>query len=561
MRAFPPTLRSFGLLVSLAIVACGAPLAGASPDVADVPDASSTGTGTGTGADAGDGPEAGADGRADGGRADDGGAGAEAGGDAGSPDLGPGGDFRAYAAAVATRLQGFYDASTGLFPSTGWWNSANAITALAEYARVTGTTSFTTELASTFDKNKSKSFLNDYYDDEGWWALAWIKVFDLTHDARYLDMAKTIFADMTGGWDAATCKGGIWWSKAKTYKNAIANELFLEVAVRLHQRTPTDGAGPGSFLDWAKREWAWFDASGMINASSLVNDGLDASCKNNGQATWSYNQGVIAGGLVELAAVTGDATLLVRATGIAHAAMKKLGGAGGVLGEPCGATCSGPDVPQFKGIFMRHLGALQAATGDAAARAFLATNADWIWNAAKDAGDQVGLQWTGPFDSADGARQSAALDALVAAIPFAAPQTNALLHKTATANGACAADQGPEKAFDGTDATKWCAGATAGAYWLALDTGAATTMSRVVVRHAGAGGEKQAWNTRDFVIEVSPDGSAWSTVATVTGNTLPVTIHRFAAAQARHARLTITSPQTDPATVAARIYEVEAYAR
>ncbi len=484
----------------------------------------------------------------------------DAGAEGGAGDLGPGGDFRGYADAVAASLRGFYDPTTGLFPSTGWWNSANAITALADYSLRTGSRQFVSDFGTTFDKNRSKNFLNEYYDDEGWWALAWIKVFDVTKDARYLDMAKVIFTDMTGGWDA-TCGGGIWWSKARGYKNAIANELFLEVAVRLHQRTPSGATGAGSYLDWAKREWAWFDASGLVGDVGLVNDGLDGACKNNKQATWSYNQGVVVGGLIELADATGDATLLARASAIATAAMTKLTDARGVLGEPCGTACGGPDVPQFKGIFARHLASLFAVTGDARARAFLATNADWVWNAARGPGDDIGLFWGGAFDKADAARQSAALDLMNAAIPFAEPATNALLHKTATANGTCAADQGAEKAFDGVGATKWCSGATAGAYWLALDVGATTSVSRVIVRHAGAGGESQAWNTRDFTLETSTDGTAWTKIATVTGNTLPVTIHRFPAVTAQHVRLSITAAQTDTSYVAARIYEVEAYAR
>ena len=71
----------------------------------------------------------------------------------------------------------------------------------------TTTTTYTSDLQTTFSKNSAAHFLNQFYDDEGWWALAWIDAYDLTHDASYLSMSKTIFADMTGGWDAA-CGGG-----------------------------------------------------------------------------------------------------------------------------------------------------------------------------------------------------------------------------------------------------------------------------------------------------------------------------------------------------------------
>ena len=92
----------------------------------------------------------------------------------------------------------------------------------------------------------------------------------LTKNPQYLSMAESIFPDMAGGWDR-TCGGGIWWSKDRGYKNAIANELFLSVAVHL-----ANGTGPtsGQFAEWANKEWKWFAQSGMINPASLVNDGL-----------------------------------------------------------------------------------------------------------------------------------------------------------------------------------------------------------------------------------------------------------------------------------------------
>jgi predicted alpha-1,6-mannanase (GH76 family) len=547
------------LLALLAAAACGNGTSGAAPLPADASTDSDVDAG---GVDAADGSSASTDGP---GPAGDAGPLDAAHGDAPAPDagppadLGPGGDFRSYADAAAAALQSFYDPTTGLFPTTGWWNSANALTALVDYSARTGSSSYVGDVTVTFDKNGAQSFLNNFYDDEGWWALAWIAAYDLTHDGRYLSMAETIFADMAGGWDT-TCNGGIWWSKDRTYKNAIANELFFQVAIRLHART-ADDAGPGGYLDWATREWKWFDASGMINGSSLVNDGLDASCKNNGQTTWTYNQGVVIGALVDLSHQTSDATLLARAQAIGDASIAKLVDAQGVLHEACEPSCGG-DGPQFKGIFMRHLAELAAASGAPRYEAFLAKNADWIWNAARGgSGNQLGLTWSGPFDSADASRQSSALDALDAAIPYTDPQPNRALFKTATASGSCGAGQAAAQAFDGTVTTKWCAGATNGGYWLSVDLGQATEVSRFVARHAGAGGESQAWNTRDFALSASTDGTTWSPLVAVTGNTLPVTIHRAAATQARYVKLDITAPQTDPSTVAARVDELEVYAR
>ena len=314
-----------------------------------------------------------------------------------------------------SELQRFYNRSTGLWDTTGWWNSANALTATVDYSILTGSRAYVRDIAATFGKHKHGRFLNDAYDDEGWWALAWIRSYDLTRERRYLDAAKSIFADMTRGWDA-TCGGGIWWTKRRTYKNAIANELFLAVAAKLHARTPGD-AGPRSYLDWAMREWSWFDRSGLINARNLVNDGL-RRCANNGGSTWTYNQGVLIGGLVELARATGDATLLARAGAIADAAMTTLVDARGILRDRCEPTCNG-NRTQFKGVFMRNLAELAAATGDARQRAFILTNADAVWTRARNARSQFGLVWDGPFDAADASRQASALDALNAAVASA----------------------------------------------------------------------------------------------------------------------------------------------
>lgn len=316
------------------------------------------------------------------------------------------------------KLQTWYVQSSGLYQTTGWWNSANAITVLANYSRAANTQQYFPVLSHTFTtaQTTSPGFLNTYYDDEGWWALAWIDAYDLTHDARYLQIAESIFADMSGGWDTTTCGGGIWWSKEKTYKNAIANELFLSVAAHLANRA----AAPQKtqYADWSKREWEWFSASGMINAQTLINDGLDSSnpkaCRNNGQNAWSYNQGVILGGLAEFSQFSHEASLLSRAAAIADAALSHLGGPDGILHDTCEPGC-GADGPQFKGIFMRNLMRLYNSAPHSAYRSFAESNADSILKKDQDLHHFFGLVWSGPFDSADAARQSSALDAIIAA--------------------------------------------------------------------------------------------------------------------------------------------------
>jgi predicted alpha-1,6-mannanase (GH76 family) len=315
-----------------------------------------------------------------------------------------------------TTLQSWYTQGNGQYASpTGWWNAANSVTVLADYEQVSSSTAYNSVLANTFTaaQGSHANFVNTYYDDDGWWALAWIEAYDVTGNASYLAMAETIFSTISGGWDS-TCGGGVWWNTSRTYKNAIPNELFLTIAAKLANRTT--GTASATYLNWAQQEWTWFKGSGMINAQSLINDGLTSTnpnaCTNNGAATWTYNQGVILGGLVELYKADKDPTLLPQAEAIANAAIASLGKTG-ILIEP--AAISGGDNPQFKGIFLRNLMALYAEAPNAQYKAFADANAVSI--VANDQGPnaEFGGYWQGPFDSGDATRQSSALDALIAA--------------------------------------------------------------------------------------------------------------------------------------------------
>ncbi|HEX4264479.1 MAG TPA: glycoside hydrolase family 76 protein [Verrucomicrobiae bacterium] len=332
-------------------------------------------------------------------------------------------DFNANSAAATAMLQQWYNPNNGLYLTTGWWNAANCIEAVIEDINANNDTQYLAALTNTFNANASGNFLNDYYDDEGWWTLSWIHAYDVTGNTNFLNMAKTIFADLTTGWDTTnTCPGGIWWNKSRNYKNAIPNELFLTAAIRLHQRTPTDGSGVGSYFYWATNEWTWFKASGMINSQNLINDGLNG-CVNNGQTTWTYNQGVLLGGLTDLYKTTANGSYLSQAIVIANAAIAHLTDANGVLVEPCESGDCGGDGSEFKGLFQRNLAYLYDETHTTAYYTYLRTNSHALWFKGRNTFNQLGVHWDGPFDAADASRQSSALMAVSA---LAQPITSAL---------------------------------------------------------------------------------------------------------------------------------------
>jgi predicted alpha-1,6-mannanase (GH76 family) len=328
-------------------------------------------------------------------------------------------EYRVWAEQAVAALQRWYKPRTGLWKTAGWWNCANALTAVIQHSQRTGERRYLHVIETTHRRahRVNPGFSNEYYDDDGWWALAWIAAFDLTGEAKYLDLARTLFAGMAAGWDDV-CGGGLWWTRKKTYKNAIPNELFLLIAGRLHQRTASPGHGGSGYLDWALREWQWFSASGLIGPAGLVNDGLTADCTNNGGPAWTYNQGVIIGGLVVLHEITGDGGYLGQADAIAAAALCDLTVPPGILAEPEERRAVGrrDDQAQFKGIFVRNLYELYRHSPRAEYRDFILANATSLWRNSRNRHNQVGLAWAGPFDRADASRQGSALDALNAAV-------------------------------------------------------------------------------------------------------------------------------------------------
>ncbi|KAG4422109.1 hypothetical protein IFR04_004736 [Cadophora malorum] len=361
-------------------------------------------------------------------------------------------DYQANAEAALSTLQKWYSTNTGIWNTTGWWNSANCLTTIGDLAAVDGNVRSAAEKVfsntlvqaqkynlqqtkvitpdfnmQTFEganipsdllriaaAANPKGFLNGYYDDEGWWALGWIQAYDVTGNQDYLNTAVDIFKDMKNG-SEPDCGGGIWWDKANTYVNAIANELYLSVASHLANRVPSQKQ---SYLDIATKQWDWFQKTGMINSQNLINDGLNDKCKNNNGTVWSYNQGVILGGLVELNKAAPNPSYLSKANAIAKAAIKALS-FDGVLHDPCEPNC-GADGNQFKGIFMRNLQILQSASPDNAYLEFFASNAASIWNKDRSkSGNELSVDWDGPYVTpANASTQSSALDALVAAAAF-----------------------------------------------------------------------------------------------------------------------------------------------
>ncbi|EJF62105.1 glycoside hydrolase family 76 protein [Dichomitus squalens] len=266
------------------------------------------------------------------------------------------------AASVGSRLQSKY------WNGSGWgifWTDANTIEDFYNLMLADGSTTFDVadntrigQLALQQDRNAWISALNGSNDDAGWIVLSLWKVADYrsTHGqnaAPYLNSASIVYDLIAAEWDDSVCGGGVWWSSAHTYKNAITNELFLYISASGYNRF-----GNANYLANAKKTWNWLLNSGIRNSQGLWNDGLTSSCANNGQTTWIYNQGVIASGLGALYKATGDSSLITQAETTLDATINHLT-VNGILKESCDnanptSTCDN-DQAMFKGIWMKHL--------------------------------------------------------------------------------------------------------------------------------------------------------------------------------------------------------------
>lgn len=298
-----------------------------------------------------------------------------------------------------------------------WWQSGNIVETIAKFGKQDAEfkQAAIDIVSNTYTKSSNQknytAWKNDYYDDEGWWAMGWIASYDLTGDIKYLNTAKDLFEDMTGGW-TTPCNGGLWWNKPKTSIASISNELFLAVGASLSNRV--SASEKQNYQNWAQMEWDWFFDSGVINSDNLINDGIDqTTCKNDNHTTYTYNQGVVLAGLSELAKAKSDGDPIAHASDLATASMAKLSD-NGILTEPVTHPLD-QQAAMFKGAYVRGLASLNGNEKQQAYTDFLTKNADSLLANAKANDGFFKDKWQGGSDGLSSTSHASGIDLLVAA--------------------------------------------------------------------------------------------------------------------------------------------------
>jgi predicted alpha-1,6-mannanase (GH76 family) len=325
---------------------------------------------------------------------------------------------------VDTLIGQYYAYSQGLFVDTHW-RQAVAISAMEAYRDTTGDTTYDYTFDNPELNNMGLSFFeNGKNDDTAWWGLALLQAYSITCYPKYLQDAMDIANYIGKTWDTKTnCGefvgrkfvGGVPWARSGPqfgYTSAIQNGLFLELTAWLHNTIVEDGGKDHTYLNWAKREWTFIKEVGLFHANTITTPrgfvgptkleaywvpnsspdiGSNYSGKDNSKdfddlcgglryRIFTYNQGVLIAGLVQLYQATGTLADLTDAEYIATAVVEtptpsqiafaaKAFHTGkspwiftvhGVLIEPedmpaFSPTCCIGDGAAFKGIFVRDL--------------------------------------------------------------------------------------------------------------------------------------------------------------------------------------------------------------
>ncbi|MES1249896.1 MAG: glycoside hydrolase family 76 protein, partial [Chitinophaga rupis] len=136
-----------------------------------------------------------------------------------------------------------------------YWPQAHALDVMLDADVRNGTKKYATQYDQWFTGVPAKnggSFLNHYYDDMEWNALALLRAFDVTSDTKFKDAAGAVWTDIKGGWNTVQ-DGGIAWNKSETgYKNTPANAPACILAARLYTRFNN-----ADDLNWAKNIYSW----------------------------------------------------------------------------------------------------------------------------------------------------------------------------------------------------------------------------------------------------------------------------------------------------------------
>jgi predicted alpha-1,6-mannanase (GH76 family) len=264
-----------------------------------------------------------------------------------------------------------------------YWPQAHALDVLVDsYQRRNSalTLSFMNDWLVGVRIRNGNTFLNHFYDDMQWIALAMLRAYGVTNDARWLNESITLWNDIIGGWNSSQ-GGGIAWNKGQlSYKNTPANMPACILSARLFKQT-----NDAKYLTWATQIYDWQKQKLVNPTTGLVYDGINRN--NDGKMdtdpgwNFAYNQGAFIGAALELYAITNNLNYLNDAIKTAdNFIIDGVMSPGGIM-----RNSDNGDGGLFNGIGVRYLVLLIQTSGLPAGKRdayvnYLKKNAENLWS-------------------------------------------------------------------------------------------------------------------------------------------------------------------------------------
>ena len=192
-----------------------------------------------------------------------------------------------------------------------YWPQAHGLDILLDAYLRTGDTNFVHYMHQWFEGvhyQNGQTFLNIFYDDMQWNALAMLRAYHATGDEKFKEATIKVWDQILTGW-TDLLNGGIMWAEFTPHsKNACSNAPASILAARLYLLT-----GEQEYLDWALKIYEWQKQHLVDSGTGAVWDSIaleNNSVVINKDWIFTYNQGTYIGAVVELYDITGNSVYL-----------------------------------------------------------------------------------------------------------------------------------------------------------------------------------------------------------------------------------------------------------
>jgi predicted alpha-1,6-mannanase (GH76 family) len=189
-----------------------------------------------------------------------------------------------------------------------YWPQAHALDVVIDAYERSRNDFYSAYFALWFDgvrKRNGNRWYNNYFDDMEWIALALLRAYNATAEAKYKETALELWGYIQEGWNDHA-GGGIAWERDNHIrsKNACSNGPACILAARLYRET-----GDETYKNWALDIYKWEKSTLFDRITGAVYDHIN---EKGEKVTWifTYNQGTFVGAAVELYKLTGEQTYM-----------------------------------------------------------------------------------------------------------------------------------------------------------------------------------------------------------------------------------------------------------